>query len=358
MDFGKIKKIPRVCYMGISSPEFSRTRVYLSALKMHGAQIIECFVDPRGLQKFLLLFSKHRGFKNAYDVLVVAYPGHRIVWFARLLTRKPVVFDALCTLWESETLSHEARLFKQIRIKFIDWLAVHCSTVVLVESESQKKFFIERFGGSPEKYQVVYTGVDEAVFTFNETPKLPRFTVVFRGRLSHESGVEYFVRAAKILEDENIFFRVIGYGYNLTLIQKIIKDLNIKNLEVVSERLTFSELKNKMAECHISVGQLSNSERLKRTIPHKAFESLVLGLPYITARAEAISEILEDGESCIMVLPASPEKLAEAIILLKNNPKYAQDLAKSAYNVFNKKLSQRALGEKLIAILKVQLRDE
>lgn len=340
----------RVCYMGISSPEFSRNRVYIGALKEQGVQVLECFTQSGGLVKFASLFEKHWSMRNGYDLLVVAYPGHTIVWFARLLSRKPIVFDALCTSWEAETFSHEATIFRQMRMKFIDWLAVLCATMVLVESEAQKIFFVNRFGGDPEKYQVVYTGVDESIFKFDKTPKLSRFTIVFRGRLTYESGVEYVVRVAKILKGENVSFRIIGYGYKLLAVDQLIKELGLKNIEVISEQLSFDELKKKMAECHVSIGQLSDNERLKRTIPHKAFESMALGLPYITARAEGISEILKDGESCVMIPAEDTKALAEAIVFLRDNPEYAESLQKRAADIFEDKLSQRALGEKLVQI--------
>ena len=169
----------RVCYMGISSPEFSRNRVYIAALKGEGVQVLECFTQSRGLKKFISLFRKHWMMRNEYDLLVVAYPGYAIVWFARFLSRKPIIFDALCTAWEAETFSHEASTLRQMRIKLTDWIAVRCSTSVLVESEEQKKFFVHRFGGNSEKYQVVYTGVDESVFNL-EKPTIHRMRAISR----------------------------------------------------------------------------------------------------------------------------------------------------------------------------------
>lgn len=340
----------RVCYMGIARPEFSRSGVYIPALRKQGLQVLECFAQAKGTRRFVSLFKKHWPVRNKYDLLIVAYPGYAIVWFARLLSRKPIVFDALCTLWEAETFSHKANMFRQLRIRFIDQLSVWCASVVLVESEAQKNFFLKRFGGDPEKYQVVYTGVDESVFSADVVPKLPRFTVVFRGRLTYESGIEYVVQAAKLLESEDIFFRIIGYGYKLAEVNDLIEKLHVKNVEIISQRLSFAEMKTKMAECHVSIGQLSDNKRLERTIPHKAFESLALRLPYVTAQAGAVGEILKDGKSCVMIPAADSSALAGAIVTLRDNPAYAESLQKKAYDLFERRLSQRALGEKLVSL--------
>lgn len=340
----------RVCYMGIADPRFSRSGVFMPALKARGVKVVECFTEKSGFERFLTLFKKHRKIHDEYDLLVVAYPGYAIVWFARMLSRKPVVFDALCTLWEAETFSHKAKPLRRARIRFIDWLSVWCASVVLVESEAQKAFFLDRFGGNPERYHVVYTGVDESVFNADGVMKLPRFTVVFRGRLTYESGIEYVVRAAKLLDGDGISFRIIGYGYKLAEVNDLIKKLQIRNVEVISQRLPANEMKMKMAECHVSIGQLSDNVRLVRTIPHKAFESLALRLPYITARAGAIGEILKDGKSCMMIPPADPQALAEAIVTLRDNPEYAESLQKEGHDFFEKNLSQRALGERLVSL--------
>ena len=87
-----------VCYFGISSPDFSRNRIYRDALRSKGVRIVDCFDETPGWRKFLHLYRKHRILKGTYDVLIVAYPGHAIVWFARLIATAPVVF-ARMTPW-------------------------------------------------------------------------------------------------------------------------------------------------------------------------------------------------------------------------------------------------------------------
>ena len=92
-----------------------------------------------------------------------------------------------------------------------------------------------------------------------------------------------------------------------------------------------------MQKCHVALGQFANHERLKRTIPHKAFEALSLKLPYITARNEGVSEILQEGKHSLMVNPADPKDLAQKILLLKEDGTLRESLAKEAYILFSTK---------------------
>ena len=153
----------KICYFGNFNPELSRNKIYARGLRENGAEIIECRDSSRGLSKFWQLYLKHQKIKGTYDVLVVGYPGHSMVSLAKLLSSKLVVFDALCTSWEAETLSHDVPLWRQIKAKIIDWLSVKIADIVLVETDAQRKFFEEKFGKS-EKYKVVYTGVDDSLF--------------------------------------------------------------------------------------------------------------------------------------------------------------------------------------------------
>ena len=49
-----------------------------------------------------------------------------------------------------------------------------------------------------------------------------------------------------------------------------------------------------------------------------------MGLPYITGKNMAISELLTDRENCLMVSNADSRDLADKILELKNNNNLAQ----------------------------------
>jgi glycosyltransferase involved in cell wall biosynthesis len=324
----------------------------MKGLRENGVEIIECRDNSRGPLKFVKLFIKHWKIRNDYDVMIVGYPSHIAVPLAKFISNKKVVLDALCTMWESETFSHKASNFKQIEMRIIDWLAVKFADIILVETFAQKKFFEKRFGGNPVKYKVVYTGADNSIFFKDfSVPKLQKFSVLFKGRLTPEAGVKYVLKAADILKNQNIFFRIIGFGILKEDVEKQISDLELKNVELICNELPFDELRKNMLECHLSLGQFENNPRLSRTIPHKCFETLALGLPYVTSRAPAISERLKDGKNCLFVNPADPKDLVEKILMLKNNQNLARAIGNNGYNLYQKKFNPKNLAKDILAIL-------
>lgn len=343
-----------VCYFGNYKSDFSRNRIYISGLRQNDVEVIECQDASKGLGKYVKLWRKHRAVKNDYDIMVVGYPGHIVVPFARVISKKPVVFDALCTLYEAETLSHDAGFIKGIQMKIIDWLAVRCAHVVLVETEPQRQFFIQKFGNM-QKIKVLHVGVDDALFgdeKYQKVQKKNTYTVLFRGRITPEAGVDHIVDAAHILRDDpSIQFRIIGFGIREQQIKSKIEKLQLSNIELIDRELPWDELITKMAECHVSLGQFEKNDRLERTIPHKAFESFILKLPYITAQAGGIASVAKDHEECLFVPAADPQALVDAIVRLKNDRSLSERLTHNAYALYEKEFSSRKLGQKMQQIL-------
>ena len=197
-------------------------------------------------------------------------------------------------------------------------------------------------------------------FFFRESsiPLNKKFTVLFRGRLTPEAGVEYVLEGAEILKNEDILFKIIGFGQMETEVKEELKKLNLPNVELITKELSNDSLRKEMCGCHISLGQFGNNERLKRTIPHKAFESLAMGIPYITANAEGVAEIFTVGETCLFVNKADPKDLAEKILTLKNNPALRNKLALNGRKLYEEKLTPKILGETILKYILESKHDE
>ncbi|MFA6502906.1 MAG: glycosyltransferase family 4 protein [Candidatus Paceibacterota bacterium] len=341
-----------VCYFGIYDPQFGRNRVYQSGLRAQGVTVLECRDTSRGFLKFWRLWRKHGALRGKYDALVVGYPGHLVVPLARLISRKPVIADMLGSLADAEAHSHKTSIVRRVESALIDRLALWCADVVLLESEAQRQYFQKRYGAS-EKYRVLYTGADEAVFTCDGLTRDETFTVLFRGRLTGESGILHILRAALLLKgDKSIRFRVLGSGQLFSETKAFITKHDLTSVELVQAQLPPDTLREKMCGASLALGQFEQNPRLSRTIPHKAFEALALGIPYLTGDAPAIREIAEDGVSCFLVPLADPAALAKKILVLAGDPTLCAHVGEAGRQVFEKRFSASALGAELVQILR------
>jgi len=324
----------------------------MKGLRELGIEVLECRDNAKGLRKYWNLWKKHRMIHDSYDALIVGYPGHLVVPLAKFLSKKVVIADLLGSLEDAEVNSRDVGTLRRLKSRIIDALAVRCADIILLESEAQKKFFEERFGAS-EKYRILYTGADDSIFYCDRKAKKDSFIVVFRGRLTKESGITYILEAAKLLKDEKgIHFRIIGFGQLLEKTKEIIKRDSLTNVELIDELLPEDELRRKMCEASLSLGQFEDNPRLSRTIPHKAFESLAMGIPYISGNAPAIREIVQDGKTGFLVPLADTIALArkvEALYFAKNP---IQNTSSVERELFNQHFSPSILAAQFLSFLK------
>ena len=342
----------KICYINLTKEIPSRDAVYLRGLKENGAEVVEIMNSSPGLIKFWRIFKRHRIIRKNYDIALVGYTAHILVPFVRLISNKKIVFNALGSLYEGKIISRaqaSPRSFKALYWWLIDFLAFHAASLSLVESNAQKEFLQNKFLLNKRKLLRAWTGADDNIFFHDAAiPKLPIFTVLFRGGFLPEAGMEYAVEAAKTLKNENIKFRIIGSGPTEIKIKELLGKYNLENVEWIKEKLSPADLRNKMLECHLSLGQLSIHDRLQRTVPHKAFETLAVGLPYLTARNPGIMELLKENETCFFCNPADSNDLAKKIIWARENQETIKKIAENGNLLHRRELRPAILAKKVL----------
>jgi glycosyltransferase involved in cell wall biosynthesis len=347
------KKDLTFCYFGIYKKPMARDSVLLKGLRENGVTLVECVDASPGLSKFRGLTKKHK--QLSYDVLFVGYLSNIVVPLAALLSKKKVVYNALCSMYEGEILdrrSHSRWSLFALRVWFIDFLAFHTASLILVESEAQKSFLSKVFFVSPHKLHVLMTGADDSIFYPDATVKKRGvFTAVFRGWFLPATGVEYVLEAAKMLKKENINVLLIGRGMLEGVVKDTIKREQLTNVELITEFVSDTFLREKMLSCHVVLGQFSDHPRLDRTIQNKTFEALALSMPYVTRESMSNREILTDKENCLLIPPADSEALAQSIMELKHDTALAARIAEEGYSVYRKKLTPKILATKLLDLI-------
>ena len=350
----------KICYFTLTTTTPTRDIVILNGLRNLGVEIIECRDFSPGLKKFWRLWQKHRALHGQYDILLVGFSGHILVPFARLISRKKIVFNTLGALYNGVIDSRKKYGFLRLRALYcllIDWLAFHSADLTFVESDARKKYIMRRFFVPERKLVKIWPGADDTVFIYiPNIKKLPVFTVLFRGALMPESGIEYMLQAAHILRDEPINFRIMGAGYLAQLVSKMIRELNLRNVEWITERLQWREMTAKIQECHISLSQLSAHKRQGFHVPFKTAESMALKVPFLVPRNSfGVLEFLIEDETCFCVKPADAQDLAQKIMQLRGRPDDLARIAENAFRFFKKNFTTEAVAQELKNIFKTYL---
>lgn len=340
----------RICYVNFNLDN-PRDRITLRGLRENGVVVKEISDSASGWRKYWRIARAYRACERECDMVMVGYAGSALVILMRLLTRKKIVYNALSTFYDSMIVSRFGGTLFSPRSAWyylIDTIAFRSADRVFVECQAQKDLAVRVYGISPKKLSVHFVGADDTEFYFDSTiPKLKQFTVVFRGMFLPEAGADVVLRAAKELEHEDVQFRIIGRGLLKREIEGLANRLKSANVELITEKLPLEALRGKMLECHVSLGQLADHPRVHTTIPHKAFESMAMKLPYLTGENRGVMEILKNGETCFTVPPGDYHALARKIIELRDHPEELKRVAENAYQQFEHTYTPRTLGEKI-----------
>lgn len=343
--------IKKIIYISNTRLDYSLNAVLIKGLRENDVQVLDIHIKKSvlGFAK-ALSFYKHNS-KNA-DMLIVGYNSQLLIPWLKLFSRKKIIYNAVLSEYERMVISRQ--LVRKLSLKgvyywLLDLIAVHIADLTLVESSEQATFFNKLFKVSKKKLYRNWIGSDESKFYYDfSVPKSDIFTVLFRGALMPEAGAEYLIKAAKILENEDINFVLIGGGLLMEKTEKLIKDLMPANLKHIKGYLSYNDLRIMMQSCHISLGQLSHHVRLKRTLPHKVYETLSMKVPYLTAANTGVLELLTPNETCILCNSADERSLAEKILWIKQNYSVAERIAQNGYEFYQKECRSRVLAQKLI----------
>lgn len=345
-----------VCYFGIYDSGYSRNKILISGLKLNGVEVIECRTDKKGIIKYFELIIRHWKIRKNYDVMVVGYPGFQPAILAKFLTRKPIVFDAYLSLYDSVVLDRKKLPLKCFKAKYYWWLdkiSMNIVNIVILDTNEHIKFVADEFNVPNEKLKRIFIGADTNIF-FPRGLRLceqKSFKVLFFGNFIPLQGIEYIVKAAKELEGEkDIVFEIIGDGQEKQKILKISKKLKVSNV-IFKDSLPQKNLPDSIAKADVCLGIFGNTNKTQRVIPNKVFECVASEKAVITADTPAERELFADSDISF-VKTANHKSIAAAILKLKSNKSFLEEIARNGYKKFLQEVNINKLGLQLSYIIK------
>jgi glycosyltransferase involved in cell wall biosynthesis len=355
-----------ILYFGIYNPNYSRNRVLIKGLKENGVDVLECNVPYRSWVSYSKLLLKYFLIKKEFDAMIVGFPGQEVMLLARLLTfrfgskqaKKPIIFDVFTSHYGGYILDRKKFSKKSLRAKWYKWLdkkSVELSDVSLLDTNAHIDFFVKEFGLPREKFKRIFVGTDSGVFYPREIKKTTdKFLVHFHGNFIPLQGVSYIIQAAKLLENENVEFNIIGRGQTYKRDCELAEKLKIKNINFI-EPVSYSKLSDYINSADIALGIFGNTLKTNLVIPNKIYEAIACAKPVITADTPAVRELLKDGENVLLCRNANPEDLAKKILLFKHNPEFLHQVGQKGYLNFKNESREVVLGNQLIQIIKNSL---
>ncbi|MCK4233170.1 glycosyltransferase [candidate division WOR-3 bacterium] len=366
-----------VCYFGTYLPEYPRNKVLIEGLRLQGINVKECHyplwhgIEPRiskikGLRRkafltakilwaYCNLLSNHHNISE-YDVMLVGYTGHFDVLLAKILSsfrRKPLIFDFFwsmyCTFIEDRKIFLKNSLMAKL-IKYIDIFTYNVSDVLLLDTQTHIKYISKTLNLDEKKFKPIWVGADESVFYPVKQRRSNNFQILFFGTFIPLQGIETIIKAAKLLEKEEILFKIIGKGQLSSRINNLSQSLELKNCTFV-EWVPLEKLVDEISQSDICLGIFGASIKASSVIPNKVFDSIACKKPCITEDSPAIREIFTNKKDILLVPPEDEHALAKAILTLRDNDMLRENISKNAYTLFLTNFTKKSVGKQLKDII-------
>ena len=200
------------------------------------------------------------------------------------------------------------------------------------------------------------SGPKKIFFIQGEEASDSAFQVLFHGTFIKSQGIEYILKAAKILEQYgDIRFIFIGSGQVKKEMTELAKNIGLKNVDFLGT-MSLSEIPSHIAKASVCLGIFGKAPKIQRVIPNKVFECVAMKKAMITADTPGIRELFGDSELSLIPI-ADVKAIAGAILKLKNDANLREKLADNAFNKFKKYASIFVLGGELkdivVGLLKI-----
>lgn len=349
----------KVLFICGREPEYPRNQIILRALE-HNFQVLWVTDSSRPfiLRNLLVILKLLPSLWKGHDWVFVGFYGQPLLPIVKLLTRKPIIFDAFVSTYD--TLCFDRKWFKADSIggRLAYWLDKYTCLLadkVLLDTKTHADYFAETFDLPREKLSVLYLGYDDSAFYPREaqpTESPQQLIVFYYGSFLPLQGIEYIIRAAKLLEHEaTIKFQIAGRGSTYREICHLANDLATTNVEFTGW-IPYHQLPAAIARASICLGgHFSATGKAQRVIAGKTYQFLAMAKPTIVGDNPANREQFTHKKNVYMCRMADEEALAAAIMALKDDQRLREQIATGGFHLVTNTLNTQKIGQSLLSII-------
>ena len=167
------------------------------------------------------------------------------------------------------------------------------------------------------------------------TPPRSEEIVITVGRLEEQKGIVHLLRAvpAVLSQRPHCQFLIVGDGHDRVSLQALAASLGIAG------SVTFVGAQSDVPRL-LKASSVFVLASLWEGMPNALLEAMAAGLPVIATAVEGSREVIQSGVNGLLVAPANPLELSQAILRLLSEPDVAARLAKAAQLIIADKFTE------------------
>jgi glycosyltransferase involved in cell wall biosynthesis len=175
-----------------------------------------------------------------------------------------------------------------------------------------------------DKIHIIHCGIDQDVFAPPAEKRVDdRFRIICVASFEEVKGHKYLVEACRILREGGLDFvcDLIGDGPVRAQVARQIADHNLQDRVIIHGSRKRMEVAQMMAAAHVKVlASVPTAEGKREGVPVVLMEAMASGLPVVSSQLSGIPELVENGQTGILVQPGDVDALALALQKLHADP--------------------------------------
>ncbi len=216
---------------------------------------------------------------------------------------------------------------------FTDW-TVACS-------EEVKRYTIRKEKLPEDRIEVIYNGINLEDFSFQPSFDRREKKVGVIANFYPEKGQRFFLQAVPHIKQvfPDTEFILVGEGERRQATENLCKEMGIGGM------VKFLGLREDIPEILSSLRVLVIPS-VREGLPNVLLEALSTGTPVVATRVGGIPEVIRQGEEGILIPPADPMSIKQAVCFLLSHPEKAREMGRKGRKLAETRFSlQRMLQD-------------
>lgn len=339
---------PAVCFFQVYNRTYGRSEALLIGLRENGFPVVAAQVNRPGLARYPLAILRFLRRVRSTDVVIANFRCYEIFPLLRLLTRKPILYDAHLSVWQA--VCEERKWFPPDSLRgrlllFFDRFNCRLADHVLTDTQAHREFFIETLRVPPEKITAVYISCEDELFQPQPSqarpgPAATGSTVFWAGTGIPHQGLDVIYEAFRELERRgvDVILRLAGWSRIVEGIARRAQQDGLRNIIFLRNIPRRGVVKETAAADITLGGPFLAIPKTDNVIAGKVFEMIAMGKPVIIGDSPAARELFVDGDNAVLCRMGSPEALADAIAKLAADPALRERIGAGGYNLYDRRL--------------------
>jgi spore coat protein SA len=230
---------------------------------------------------------------------------------------------------------------------------------VIVNSEFLKNDLTARYGVSSEKIHVIYNGFDSQTFYPRKTKEKifkalgldsNSYLILYLGGFRQVKGPLFVVKALEKVADrfKDIKVLFVGGSHPLDRTKETTIMDSMRKLERKKALIMADNIPHYLLPEYYSAADALVLPSIYDSFPKVVLEAMACKTPVIASAMGGVLEIIKNGETGILVEPANPGKMAEAIVALISDPALKRRLSSNAKKVVDRHFTWRHNAEQTL----------